>query len=85
VRPPAGLPTSSVDVAMHVYPESTIGHRLYPGEYRATVHVRGSGGELTLYASHDELVRLWDAFADAAIELKIARAEYDETGSGSAA
>jgi hypothetical protein len=82
VRPPAGLPTSSVDVAMHVYPESVIGYRIYPSEDRATVHVRGSGGELTLFAAYGELVRLRDTFTDAAAELGIGRVE---TGPDSAA
>jgi hypothetical protein len=80
---PAGLPASSVDVAVHVYPESTIGHRLYPAENRATVRVRGSGGEVTLFADYDDLVRLWDAFADAAIELELAQVVDGETDAGS--
>lgn len=78
-----GLATSSVDVAVHVYPETVIGHKLYPAENRATVRVRGSGGEVTLFADYDELVRLWDAFADAAIELELAQVVDGETGAGS--
>ncbi|WP_300010989.1 hypothetical protein [Pseudonocardia sp.] len=43
------------------------------------------GGELTLFADYNELVRLWDALADATVELELARMGTTRPGPGSAA
>ncbi|MGE0300557.1 MAG: hypothetical protein AB7I38_19000 [Dehalococcoidia bacterium] len=88
---PGFLPSSSVDVAVHVYETSTIGSTVHAAEHRATVRLGGSGGQVTVFADRGELVRLRDALAEVVAELDAARARLaaelsrELTGTGAVA
>lgn len=69
---PAFLPSSTVDVHVHVYETSTIASVVYAVEDRATVRLDGSGGQVTVYAGRAELARLREALADVVTELDAA-------------
>lgn len=70
---PDWLPTSSVDVNVHLFETSTLRPYLYPNDQRATVRVEGTGGTTTLYAERDGLARLRDVLADVVAQLDNAR------------
>ncbi|RTL67430.1 MAG: hypothetical protein EKK42_13855 [Pseudonocardiaceae bacterium] len=70
---PDWLPTSSVDVNVHLFETSTLRPLLYLDDQRATVRVEGTGGSTTLYAERDGLARLRDVLTDVVARLDAAR------------
>jgi hypothetical protein len=73
VSRPDWLPSTSVDVNVHIHETARLIPHLYAQEARAIVRVEGSGGSVTLYANRDGLSRLRDVLADVVAQLDAAR------------
>lgn len=66
---PGLLPTSTVDVSMHVYAGTALQPVAYPLQDRVMVRVAGSGGAVTLFLPREEVGRLRESLDRAEREL----------------
>ncbi|SDG02504.1 hypothetical protein [Pseudonocardia oroxyli] len=76
---PEWLPTTHVEVGVHVYETTRFATRLYPEQDRATVRIDGSDAHVTVFGHHGDLVRLRDVLAEVVTQLETARSTTSTT------
>lgn len=70
---PEWLPTTHVEVGLHVFETTHYTPHLYPEQDRATVRIDGADVHVTVFGHHGDLVRLRDVLADVIGQLEAAR------------
>ncbi|MEU4373121.1 hypothetical protein [Pseudonocardia alni] len=72
---PASLPTTHVEVGVHVYETTRYATRLYPEQDRATVRVDGADAHVTVFGHHADLIRLRNVLTEVVTQLESARSQ----------
>ena len=78
---PEWLPTTHVEVGLHVFETTRYTRHLYPEQDRATVRIDGTDAHVTVFGHHSDLVRLRDVIGDVIAQLDAARADASRTTS----
>jgi hypothetical protein len=78
---PDWLPTTHVEVGLHVFETTRYSPRLYPEQDRATVRIDGVDAHVTVFGHHGDLVRLRDVIGEVIAQLDAARAASRATAS----
>jgi hypothetical protein len=73
VSRPDWLPTTHVEVGLHVYETTRYTPHLYPDQDRATVRIDGADAHVTVFGHHGDLVRLRDVLGDVVTQLEATR------------
>jgi len=81
---PEWLPTTHVEVGLHVYETTRYDSHLYPEQDRATVRIDGTDAHVTVFGHHGDLVRLRDILTDVVTQLETARSTTSATGTTAA-
>ncbi|MGD9990110.1 hypothetical protein [Pseudonocardia sp.] len=66
------MPGIVLTTSVHVYPSTSLSHRLYRAEGRATVRIGSRDTDVTLYANRNDLARLRDLLDNALTQLDAA-------------
>ena len=70
---PDWLPTTHVEVGLHVYETTRYATHLYPEQDRATVRIDGADAHVTVFGHHGDLIRLREVLTDVIAQLDAAR------------
>jgi hypothetical protein len=73
VSRPDWLPTTHVEVGLHVYETTRYATHLYPEQDRATVRIDGADAHVTVFGHHGDLIRLREVLTDVIAQLDAAR------------
>jgi len=84
VSRPEWLPTTHVEVGVHVYETTRYATHLYPEQDRATVRIDGADAHVTVFGHHGDLVRLRDILTEVVDQLESARSTTSTTGTTAA-
>jgi hypothetical protein len=76
---PGWLPTTHVEVGVHVYETTRYRSHLYPEQNRATVRIDGADAHVTVFGHHGDFVRLRDVLTDVVTQLETARSQTSTT------
>ena len=82
---PEWLPTTHVEVGLHVFETTRYTRHLYPEQDRATVRIDGADAHLTVFGHHGDLVRLRDVLGEVIAQLDAARTSSSSATSTSTA
>jgi hypothetical protein len=85
VSRPEWLPTTHVEVGLHVFETTRYTRHLYPEQDRATVRIDGADAHLTVFGHHGDLVRLRDVLGEVIAQLDAARTSSSSATSTSTA
>ncbi|MFR9801720.1 hypothetical protein ACL02T_05355 [Pseudonocardia sp. RS010] len=81
---PDWLPTTHVEVGLHVFETTRYHSHLYPEQDRATVRIDGADAHVTVFGHHGDLVRLRDVLTDVIGQLETARSQTSATSTTAA-